>query len=57
MVVRKCAVPGTWPKPVPGTRQTPVASRRAMQYSSSVRPGGRVMLGKQYIAPATVLHL
>ncbi len=27
-----------------------------MQYCSSVRPAGSVILGKAYIAPATTLH-
>ena len=31
IVVRKCAVPGTCPKPVPGTTQMPVSSSSAMQ--------------------------
>lgn len=30
-VVRKCRLPSLWPKPEPGTTQTPVASSRRMQ--------------------------
>ena len=56
MVVRKCAVPGICPKPVPGTTQTPVRSSRSMQYCSSVRPAGSVTRGNAYMAPATTLH-
>ena len=56
IVVRKCAVPGSWPKPVPSTTQIPVSSRSARQYSKSVTPGGRSTRGKAYIAPVTSLQ-
>eukprot|EP01139_Manchomonas_bermudensis_P001270 Amastigsp_a1627_136.p3 type:complete len:106 gc:universal Amastigsp_a1627_136:1586-1269(-) len=65
-VVRKCHVPSAWPKPEPGTTQTPVFSRSSRQYivsgtspSSAARAmalGGRVTLGKQYMAPWASLH-
>ena len=40
MVVRKCQVPGSCPKPEPGTTQMPVSSRSARQYSRRWCPAG-----------------
>jgi hypothetical protein len=36
IVVLKWALPGSWPKPLPGTTQMPVLSRRASQYLVTV---------------------